>query len=56
MTPSAAISIIAGCAAIVGVIGIGAYLVLHNHLWVGILVIFLGACITVKTGTGGAST
>lgn len=47
-----AVSMLAGCATIVAVIGIGAYLVLHGHLWIGLLVILIGGCVSVKTGHG----
>jgi hypothetical protein len=48
---STALCVLAGCFAIVGVIATGAYLVMHDHLWVGVLVIIIGASINVKTGS-----
>lgn len=46
-----ALSLIACVAGIVCVIGIGVYLVLNDHLWVGVLVILLGGSISVKIGS-----
>jgi hypothetical protein len=43
-------AVVAVCVAAIGIIGIGAYLVVHDHPWFGLLVILMASGIRLKTG------
>jgi hypothetical protein len=44
------LAVVAVCIGAVGIIGIGAYLVVHGHPWFGLLVIIIGSSVRLKTG------